>query len=170
MLTCTKRGMPLRPRMTALLWASLANMWRAPTVPSTISSIRTPSTYPDPCPLELIEARCKWKQFSVYRYKQFQKLHFYQWEIANSHQLGQLLQRKDFFLDRNRISLGAQLTLCVSWWALMRRWTILGSAPCSLNGAWFAGQRARFLMRPTTALMSGHLLGGWSNLTRTGSP
>lgn len=61
-------------------------------------------------------------------------------------------------------------TLCVSWWALMRRWTILGRAPCSLSGAWFAGQRARFLMRPTTALMRGHLLGGWSNLTRTGRP
>lgn len=51
--------MPFRPRMTALLWASLARMCRAPTVPSTISSMRTPSTYPDPCPLELIEALWK---------------------------------------------------------------------------------------------------------------
>lgn len=62
-LTCTKRGMPFRPRMTALLWASLARICRAPTVPSTISSMRTPSTYPDPCPLELIEAL--WKNMQV---------------------------------------------------------------------------------------------------------
>jgi len=43
--TCTKSGMQLRLRMTTRLWISLARMWSAPTVPSTNSSIRTPSTY-----------------------------------------------------------------------------------------------------------------------------
>ena len=41
--TCTKRGMQLRLLMTALLCASLAKICRAPTQPSTMSSILTPS-------------------------------------------------------------------------------------------------------------------------------
>lgn len=41
--------------------------------------------------------------------------------------------------------------LCVSWCALTSSWTSLGMAPCSLKGAWFAGQRARLRIRPTVA-------------------
>lgn len=59
-LTCTKRGMQLSPRMTARLWCSLARMCRAPTVPSTISSILTPSTIALVLPLPVLatDDRC----------------------------------------------------------------------------------------------------------------
>ncbi|KAH3819186.1 hypothetical protein DPMN_120919 [Dreissena polymorpha] len=56
-LTFTKRGMQFWPLMTARLCASRARMCRAPTVPSTISSMRTLSTQPEPWSLALIEAR-----------------------------------------------------------------------------------------------------------------
>lgn len=60
LLTCTKRGIQLRPRMTALFCTSLASIWRAPTVPSTISSILTPSTMLPLLPFEAADDRCRW--------------------------------------------------------------------------------------------------------------
>lgn len=54
--------------------------------------------------------------------------------------------------------------------ALIRRCTSLGMAPCSLRGAWLAALRAKFRMRPMTALTNGHLDGGCINRTMVGSP
>lgn len=41
--TCTIIAIQWCDRMTCLFWGSLASMWRAPTAPSIISSIYTPS-------------------------------------------------------------------------------------------------------------------------------
>ena len=58
-------GITLSPRITARLCDSRAKMCRAPTVPSTISSMRTPSAYaPCGCPLPELttEERCNKKK------------------------------------------------------------------------------------------------------------
>lgn len=52
-LTCTNSGMHFSARMLLRLCASLAKICKVPTVPSTISSIRTPSTSTG-CPAEFV--------------------------------------------------------------------------------------------------------------------
>lgn len=63
-----------------------------------------------------------------------------------------------------------QLTLCVSWNALIKSCTKCIIAPCSLSGAWLAGQSAKFLIKPMTALTSGQRDGGLSSFTITWMP
>ena len=103
--------MQWRLLITALLWASRAKIWSAPTHPSTMSSILTPS----------ITTLCPG-------------------------------------------------LLCISWWERIISWTSCGKPPCSRIGVWLRGQRARFRIRPITALMSGQRDGGYSSFTRTGKP
>ena len=99
--TWTNSGMQWRLLITALLCASRAKIWSAPTHPSTMSSILTPS----------ITTLCPG-------------------------------------------------LLCISWWERIISWTSCGKPPCSRIGVWLRGQRARFRMRPITALMSGQRDGG----------
>ena len=71
-ITWTKMGITLSPRITARLCDSRAKMCRAPTVPSTISSMRTPSAYaPCGCPLPELttEERCKKKKLPTLNQK-----------------------------------------------------------------------------------------------------
>ena len=62
------------------------------------------------------------------------------------------------------------LTPFVSWKALMSKWTSLGIDPFSLRGAWLAGQRARFLIKPMTAFTRGQRDGGCIKRTIVGRP
>lgn len=72
--------------------------------------------------------------------------------------------------DHSAESYTCSHTFCVSWKALVRRRTRWWMAPCSRNGAWFAWQRARFLINPITAFTSGHRDGACSSFTITCMP
>lgn len=48
--------------------------------------------------------------------------------------------------------------------------TSFGRPPWSRMGMWLLGHSARFLRRPMTALINGHLEGGFNNPTNTGIP
>ncbi len=67
-------------------------------------------------------------------------------QVSQCHQ--SFLLESSESLSITRVTLSNKRTFCVSWWALMRSWTMRGMAPCSLSGAWFAGQRAKFRIRP----------------------
>lgn len=49
----------------------------------------------------------------------------------------------------------------VSWCARTNSCTSRGMAPCSRKGAWFAGQRARFLINPTVAYRQEGRIKNW---------